>query len=276
MPRFIRVRRAVQTAYRALWLPELAGFVWFTAVAVALLAFLSWKLPTDPDLFWHVRAGNDILAHGIPHVNWYSHTFATFPWVDHEWAVEVPMALLHRLGGFRLVTVAFALLLTGTLTFGLKWALPRRVAWPWVLVAGGTIAWLSASFLGSRPQMLTYLLLLLLLGLLRRLREQPRYLWLVPVLLLAWANLHGSFILGLAVLGTWVAAEVALRILPGLQAGSPLPYRTLWQLIGVSALAVAATLPTRTCTGVGRGAAHAARWGPTQEHRRVVFAGGAF
>ena len=153
--------RFVRGLYLRLLLPPTAGLVWFAAVAVAALFFLVWKLPTDPDLFWHIRAGNDILAQGLPRVDWYSYTMPNFLWVDHEWALQVPMALLERLGGLRLVSIGFALLITAILTLGLKWALPRRVEWPWVLVSSLAIAALSWSFLGSRPQMVTYGLLLL-------------------------------------------------------------------------------------------------------------------
>lgn len=249
VPENARIPR-LQQLLRLFRLPQTAGFVWFSAVAVALLVLLVWKLPTDPDLFWHIRAGNDILAHGLPHIDWYSHTLPSFPWVDHEWALEVPTALLARLGGLRLVTIAYALLTATALSAGLKWALPRKVEWPWVLVSGIVVALLSSAFLGSRPQMMTYLLLLLLIGLLRRVRENTRYAWLLPLLLLVWANLHGSFLLGLAVTLTWIGAEVSLRILPRLRAGTPLSYKALGVLTTAGVLAVAATFANPYLQGV--------------------------
>lgn len=243
------MRKALSTAYAKLWLPEVGGFVWFVVLASVLLLFLAWKLPTDPDLFWHVRAGSDVLARGIPHVDWYSHTMANFPWVDHEWLVEVPMAWLHQLGGMRLVSIVFALVVAGELVVGTRWWL-RKLSWPWLLASTCVVVWLSSGFLGARPQMLTYGLLLLLLGLLARLRSNPRVVWLLPALLLVWTNLHGSFVLGLGVLGTWLAAEVMLQLLPSLNLGTPLGWRPLGRLVAASLLAVAATFATPYLHGV--------------------------
>lgn len=241
--------------WQSLWLPERVGTVWAVALGVLVMAGLAWKVPSDPDLFWHIRAGNDIAALGIPHVDWYSFTMPNFPWVDHEWLIQLPMALLHRLGGLRLVSIGFALLLLATLTLGLRWSLMRRVEWPWVVLAGTLFAALSWSFLGSRPQMLTYGLLLGLLGVLSRLRERPAYFWLLPALLLLWANLHGSFVMGLAVLWTWIGGEVLLRVVPRLRvstemSAAPLPYAVIWKLIAAGLLAVAATFANPYLQGV--------------------------
>jgi len=241
--------------WQSLWLPPRIGTAWAVILGVLVMLGLVWKVPSDPDLFWHIRAGNDILAQGIPHVDWYSFTMPNFPWVDHEWLIQLPMALLHRLGGLRLVSVAYALLLLATLTWGLRWSLMRKVAWPWVVLTGTLFAAASWSFLGSRPQMLTYALLLGLLGVLARIRERTRYVWLLPAILLLWANLHGSFVMGLAVLWTWTGGEVLLRIVPGLRVSpevhaAPLPYSVLWKLIAVGVLAVAATFANPYLHGV--------------------------
>lgn len=150
---------------RLVLLPPGAGLIWLAVISITLTFFIAWKLPTDPDLYWHLRAGADILQKGIPHVDWYSHTFSDFAWIDHEYAQEIFMHFLQKIGGLRLISITYALIVTVTLTAGLKWARPR-LEWSWVLLAAPLIALFSKPYLGSRPQMITYLFVLLLVGLL--------------------------------------------------------------------------------------------------------------
>jgi hypothetical protein len=60
-----------------------------------------------------------------------------------------------------------------------------------------------------RPQMLTFILLSLMLLGLDGYREGRwrRLPWLLPVLFAVWANLHGGVVVGLSLLGIWVAGE---------------------------------------------------------------------
>jgi hypothetical protein len=64
--------------------------------------------------------------------------------------------------------------------------------------------------LDVRPQMVSYLLVAVLLLVLSAARRRARLLWVVPLLFAAWANLHGSFLLGLGIL----ALEVVVTLLP--------------------------------------------------------------
>src|SRR3990172_9409964 len=105
---------------------ELIALAWFATPLVIAIFFAVWRTPLDPDLFWHIRSGNDILSQGIPHTDWYSFTFADFAWVHHEYAQDVVMALVERVGGLRLVALYYALLVTLTYTLVLRWALPRK------------------------------------------------------------------------------------------------------------------------------------------------------
>src|SRR5260370_12889639 len=72
-------------------------------------------------------------------------------------------------------------------------------------------AWGSAYFFDSRPQMMTYLATAALLLILDEYRagRWTKALWLLPPLLLLWANLHAGFFLGLALLWAYTLADLA-------------------------------------------------------------------
>src|SRR4029077_8027135 len=68
-------------------------------------------------------------------------------------------------------------------------------------------------------------------------RDRPRLLWLAVPLIVLWANIHGSFVLGIGLLGlVWLAA---LRE-PG-RRGSPEAWRHLALVVAIAS-AVAVTL----------------------------------
>ena len=161
------------------------------AASVCVIFVLLWLTcwsQLDPDFGWHLQAGNYIRAHGIPAFDPYTYTAGSFRWIDHEWGNDVLTSLLYRLGGYSLLSTAFAGLWTAALCLFRR--RQRLVVLLFALFA-------VASYVGVRPAVWTALGVVLLLELLAR--RTPRALLLVPLLFLLWANLHGGFILGLAV-----------------------------------------------------------------------------
>jgi hypothetical protein len=153
----------------------------------------------DPDTYWHVASGVWILEHhSVPHVDPFSFTMAGHPWVAHEWLSELLMALAYRAGGWNGVVVLFGIA-TATTAGCLAWYLAGRLR-PLAAVVTLTLGMtcLSSSLL-ARPHLLALpILVLWTIGLLsaQERRASPP-LRLLPLMLI-WANLHASFIFGLA------------------------------------------------------------------------------
>ncbi|MFK7989342.1 MAG: hypothetical protein AB8I08_25210 [Sandaracinaceae bacterium] len=152
------------------------------------------------DLFWHVRAGQWILEHGVSSSDPFSHT-ADGPWRYTEALAAVTLAVVHRAGGFTGLILFHALL--GAVLAGLVWLLSaaRRPGVNAVVV--GAFAAGSHAAMAPKPQMFSYLLFALLLLWLRESeRRQHAVKWLLPLPLLfgLWANLHRGGIIGVAVL----------------------------------------------------------------------------
>jgi hypothetical protein len=59
-----------------------------------------------------------------------------------------------------------------------------------------------------RPHIFTYLLTAIWITLLERVtKEKPEYWWALPLLMLAWANMHGMFVLGMVILTIYIAGD---------------------------------------------------------------------
>ena len=72
----------------------------------------------------------------------------------------------------------------------------RRAAW--LTLAAFLV---SAVALGLRPQLIGMALFAVVLLLVTDRRAHPGRLWAIPIIVLVWANIHGSFFLGPLVLG---------------------------------------------------------------------------
>jgi hypothetical protein len=216
--------------------PASARSAW-TACAWALLlgssvVYFFTINQADNDLWGHVFFGRYVLSTGaVPRVDTFAYTTAGQRWIDHEWLSQVLFATVYNHGA------AAALLLLkftiGATTVLLLLTRMRRPTTPYVWGGIGVlmIAVLARGF-SIRPQIFTYLGVACTLWLLdQHQRGRPRILWCFPPIFLVWANLHGGFILGLAILGLFaVAAGLRVRRFPWL------PWMVLLASIAATAL----------------------------------------
>jgi hypothetical protein len=173
----------------------------FLAVGLPALASLLASTSTV-DLSYHLRAGNEILATGaVPTVDTWTFTAAGLPWVDQQWGAQIVFALAERLGGWTGLAILRATLAGAifacVVLVGLRRGLDARSAALLAIVAFV----LAAPAMALRPQLLGMACFALVLALVTDRRAHPGRLWLVPLIVAIWANLHGSFFLGPVVLG---------------------------------------------------------------------------
>lgn len=154
----------------------------------ALFGFISWH-QLDPDFGWHLQTGNYIRHHGTPTHDIFSYPGNRFHWIDHEWGNDVLTYFFYGIGGYFLLSIIFGLL--WTLVFVINGA---KTGFITLLLAATAIL----PYAGIRPIAWTALFLVVLLKLIKK-RPKNYQLWTL-LLLLVWANLHGGFIVGLAVI----------------------------------------------------------------------------
>lgn len=185
-------------------------------LVAVVLVFALTRTYADPDLWGHVRFGQDIVVAGsIPRIDPYSFT-SDRPWVNHEWLAEVAMALAYKGAGtnglvalrWTLVGATLLVMYLATRRAGVR--VPAAAALMLVIGVG-----VYPLLITIRPQLFSVLcfsiqLALMLEGARGRLRL---WLWLTP-LFAVWANAHGGWIVGLGVLGLWSACAAATKVIP--------------------------------------------------------------
>jgi hypothetical protein len=215
--------------------PLLVGLAVFGRLLVERMALLN-----DPDTYMHIAAGRWMLAHrAMPLHDPFSHSMAGATWQSSEWLAQIVLAAAYDTmgwGGVIALTAACAALAMAALT---RFLLRRLDPLPALIGALAAAALIQPHAL-ARPHMLALPLLVLWAGRLLAARDaggRPPFgaLWVM----LLWANLHASFLFGLALAG-FLAGEAVLQ--PGCARSRQAEAR-LWGLFILAALAAALLTP---------------------------------
>jgi hypothetical protein len=210
-------------------------------LCAALIAFavaaLSPALLNDSDTYWHISSGGWMLDHrAILTRDVFSASMKDAPWQAQEWLSEVAMAAAFRFDGWAGIHALFGVA-AALMALIVAVAVRQRVGLvPAFIVTLVGLACVSGSLL-ARPHLLALPLLALWVGELVAAREEDRRpgWWLLPVMAV-WANLHGSFAIGLA-----LAAALALEAL--VESSDRGRALLQWGLFGLAALAAALLTP---------------------------------
>lgn len=184
------------------------------AAILAGIFFRSLTVPIDPDLWWHLSTGSAILEQGaVPDRDSMSFTFHGQPWVAQSWLADVATELGYRCGGLWLIYAWYAA--ATALAFLLVHARMRLRAVPHALALSLLVAaaLASATSWGPRVQIASLVLTASFLLLLDRYASTgaARELALLAPLMILWTNLHGAFVLGIALLAIECAAALLER-----------------------------------------------------------------
>jgi hypothetical protein len=166
---------------------------WASATAVMPAAAALISRMRAIDLAYHVRAGEVSLSTGEIVVNDpYSFTLAGRSWLNQQWGAQVVFASAHRILGWAGVALTYAAAMGAGFSF--LYRACRRAGSDTRTAAVLTILGflVGAGSLGARPQALA---VPLFTGTWLLLARRDRWMWLVPVLAIVWANVHGSFVL---------------------------------------------------------------------------------
>jgi hypothetical protein len=205
----------------------------WAGVAVYVLFLLAGnRLLIDPDTMWQVTVGQWIIDHhAVPRTDVYSFTMRGQPWISTQWLAQVAYAQAYAIAGWSgpvvlatsAIAATFALLTrflnrhlteSKTLVFvaaALALTVPHLLARPHVLAMPVMVAW-TGGLIAAADR-----------------RGAPSF-WLLPLMAL-WANLHGGFVLGLALI-----VPIALDAVWRVNVASRRALALRWAAFGIAAL----------------------------------------
>jgi hypothetical protein len=217
-----------------------AMLVLFSAAAIVeAFRLTSFSSSNNTDIWWHLSAGLWMLQrHSFPHAGIFSQS-STQPWIASSWAYEILISILYKVFSLRaipLLLMCFKAVLA-VLTFALAGGMRGRL---WFAVGLSIVAQYVLGGVQPNPAYVSVLFFgieLLLLFESRR-NGNARILWWLPLLFLAWANLHAQFVYGVVVLVLFLATVAFEK---SVRASASLP---LDQTAGIVGSSLVATLIT--------------------------------
>lgn len=182
-------------------MPRLAYWIFFIAL------FLIFSLPpTDPDLGWHLRCGQEFWqGQGFCGQNHFTVLLENYSWPNHAWLYQAVIFPIFKFAGLWGLTIFNALLITAAFAFLYLAIKNFQLEKMLLILLTIYFGWGVFSF-GIRSQLVGFFFFNLILYLLTKLPAQiqhpphrKHYLIyaLIPLTMLVWANSHGSVILGL-------------------------------------------------------------------------------
>jgi len=251
--------------------------VFLLCLATAIYRIVT-HIHANTDLLSHLAFGRFLVDHRtIPIVDTLSFTTTGLPWINHEWLAQVIAYLAFSLPttlttapflpAVSLITLTILLPASATYTVIYRHCHHRSLPLPTTAGLVFLVILLTAlPFSSGRPYVYTFFLLTCLLQILMTYdssrnptawtipsntvilplaaplaRCRLSTLWIIPLLMALWANLHPGFTMGLALLILWAGIHLTLpRIMPTWYF-PVLPARPILLLVFASTLATLCT-----------------------------------
>ncbi len=154
---------------------------------------------TGGDIFWHIRVGEWIIQQwNIPKTAIFSHSIPDKTWLAHEWLSEVILYIIYKYAswiGLSILATSCSLISIGMAIIYCKKYLPDLIVF---YITLSFFALLSAHIL-PRPHIIALpLLTYWTISLLEAINKKTTPKYFTIFILIAWTNLHGSFLIALA------------------------------------------------------------------------------
>jgi hypothetical protein len=217
------------------------GLVPLCAGAGAYLFFLSWGeiLLRDSDSFWQIKVGQWITDHGaMPHTDVYSFTRFGESWISSSWLSQVLYAIVYGSSDWAGPVILTSLAIGATVAIFI-YLLDAYVDPARSLLLVTLALLISATHFLARPHMLALPVMLAFVGgLIAAADRRSHPSWLLLPLMALWANLHGGFVLGLALIG-----PIGLEAVWCSDPKHRIEIAARWALFGLAALAASCCTP---------------------------------
>jgi hypothetical protein len=175
-------------------------------ILFVMLFALAARIPTDTDTWWHIRSGEYTLTHGMIYADPFSSTMQGQAWTNHSWGSQIILYLVWKLAGNLGLMVYMAGLATAGMFLVYRMSAGNAYLRAFALVLGAATA---AVFWSPRPQMISFFLSTVILYIIFLYKRKGiDRLWLIPIVMCIWGNMHAGFSIGFILLFGTIAGEI--------------------------------------------------------------------
>lgn len=172
------------------------NFLTIFIVSIVLILSRINRLIVDGDTFWAIKVGEWIsLNKSVPYQDTFSWTVNGHPWVAHEWLFDFLIYLFYSTMG--LYGIMLLVLIPITIAFYFLWKTyaAERKSLVLTIIMFSIVILMLRFGIAARPQVFGYMFFMYFFYVLV---NNHKLLWTLPLTAVAWANFHGSILLGIA------------------------------------------------------------------------------
>lgn len=226
-------------------LPSVRDIIFIFLFWSLLAGTLSDRPLADPDIGWHIRTGEQILAtHTLPRTDPYSSTMHGQPWFAWEWLYDLGLGILYHACGLNGVVWLCAVLVAATFTILLSQLLKRGTGLLLAIVLMLLAEAAATVHLFARPHIASWLFVLLWFVALERWEREnaPRWLpWFFPASMLLWVNVHGEWLFGFALVVIYTLASIVESVRAQDALAAIRAAHRAWAMVWAGVISAAAT-----------------------------------
>ena len=205
----------LQPGWFRIVMPSATDIIFLVLLLALTYGGLQPRLLGDAGTGWHIRNGQHMLqSRSISRQDYFSYTMSGQPWFAWEWLCDLAMGAIFNLGGLNGIVFVSAVLIATLFALVFRMTLIR--SGQVIIAALLTLLAIMASSIHmlARPHLVSWLFTFVFWYILERsvIAKNPRHrfklLAILPVLMLPWVNIHGAFLLGLALIAIYFAGQL--------------------------------------------------------------------
>ncbi len=191
---------------------NILGWMLISLVFLLLITFLVREV-SGFDVWFHLKAGQWIVENcRVPACDMFSYTASENQYLDSHWLFQVILYLVYSMGGITGIQLLRIIVFIFAFVCLLKIARKNDMITSSLFLF--TAVMITQERFLVRPEMPTVLFTGLYFLILHNYsHKETKMIWLLPLLQLAWANMHGLFIIGLIIVLAYLAGGFIAGIL---------------------------------------------------------------
>jgi hypothetical protein len=199
------------------WLRVRLEQLWLAVPILLVLCFGFLLKLRLVDFWWHLKVGEIIVnTRAIPRADAFSFTANGQLFILQNWLAEIIYYAVYRAGGLPLLVAFNASLLVAALLPVYRMCREATDHLRLSVVVAIMPAVLLLYFGSVRTQVFSFVFFSAYYWILSSFRKRRRnLLWALPLMMVLWVNLHGAFVLGLALMGLFAGCEALRRFVYG-------------------------------------------------------------
>jgi len=184
-------------------------------IVILLLSITTMTCIGAGDTWWYLACGRYIVENRtVPQTDVFSHTFYGKEWINSEWLTNVVFYLIFSAFGREGLAVYKIIMVIIIFSLILFRVYRKTSDYRYVLICLFILSFVGRIFLDIRAQLSTFIFINICILLFDLYREGKRWvIYIIPVMMIPWVNLHGGYIYIFFILGCYFLGEIVDRFM---------------------------------------------------------------